>query len=468
MVSRFAALGVLTAVAAAAVVFSLTALAAHGQSQALADAPREDGPLAQAEGLWMSIQPSQSVVALGDSFDVVVAIKGAPEISGYDFRMAWNPAVFSVIDVVKTDFMGSAGGQLGSINNEEGTLVFSQFFFPPVPPELPSGDGELAIITLQATGVGTSTLDLTATRVFTRSGGQIRILDPGDGTAESACDVAEIVDLDADSPVELGQTTHFTAAVQGAQPITYTWDFDSDGSAEQTGVGLDTVSHTYIATGTYTATLAVNNVCGVEDVATVNVTVGEVPCQAVQIEALVADPALTAGLPAYFTATVSGSQPITYSWDFEGDGSAEQIGVGLDAVTHTYAVAGPYTVTLTAANGCPSEATETLAVMVEAACEDVVITDLTANSPARIGEAMRFTASLTGTTPYTITWDFGDGGAGTGTGLDTVTPTWTYVETGTYTATLSVENPCGEDEGLEVVAVEPYLVFLPVIARTSP
>jgi PKD repeat protein len=193
-----------------------------------------------------------------------------------------------------------------------------------------------------------------------------------------------------------------------------------------------------------------------------------VPCEAVQIGALVADPALTAGLPAHFTATVTGSPPITYTWDFDGDGSAEQIGVALDVVTHTYAAAGTVTVTLAVANDCPSQAAETLVVTVEAACEDVTVADLTSDSPVKIGEAMRFTATVTGTTPYTLTWDFGDDGAGTGTGLDTVTPTWTYVETGTYTATLSVENPCGSDEDAEGVAVEPYLVFLPVIVRTSP
>jgi PKD repeat protein len=339
---------------------------------------------------------------------------------------------------------------------------------PPYPPNLPSGDGDLAVVTLQAKSVGTSTLDLYDTRVFTRSGGQIRVADPGDGTAESTCEAAEIVDLEADSPVELGQTTGFTATVNGAQPITYTWDFNSDGSAEQIGVGLDTVTYAYAATGTYTAALTVNNVCGVEDAETVTVVVVEGACQAVQIAALVSDPSLTAGVPAHFTATVSGAQPITYSWDFDSDGAPERVGAGLDVVTHTYPAAGTYTATLTVENGCPSQATETLSVTVEEACEEVTITNLTAGSPVKIGAAMGFTATVTGSAPYTYTWDFGDGGAGQGTGLDTATPSWTYTGTGSYTVTLTIDNPCGTDQDSEVVTVESYTLFLPLIVKEYP
>ena len=466
-VARSALLLGLTACAAAAVVFSLTALAAHGRALPTARPEQHADGLAAATRVQISIQPTRSVVAPGESFTVAVAIEDAPEISGYDFKMDWNPAVFSVTEVTKADFMSGAGGQLDDVDNEAGTLVFGQFFFPPLPPELPSGSGDLAIVTLQAKGVGTSSLDLYAARVFTRSGGQLRFADPGDGTAESTCDVAEIIELKAESPVTLGEPTPFTATVQGAKPISTTWDFDDDGSPERSGVGLDTVTHTYGATGTYTAALTVGNVCGVEDSERVMVTVEEGACGAVQIETLSVDPEVSVGVPTHFTATVSGSRPITYSWDFDSDGSPERMGQGLDAVTHTYAAAGPYTVTLTVENDCPSQVTQTLPVTVT--CEEATITDLISDSPVTIGEAMHFTATVKGTQPYTYTWVFGDDDAGEGTGRDTATPTWIYAVAGPYTVTLQVDNPCDGpgDQATEPVQVEPYRIFLPLILRSS-
>jgi PKD repeat protein len=111
---------------------------------------------------------------------------------------------------------------------------------------------------------------------------------------------------------------------------------------------------------------------------------------------------------------------------------------------------------------------ETVSVTVGGSCDAVAITDLTSDSPVKIGEAMRFTATVTGTMPYTYTWDFGDGGAGSGSGLDTATPTWIYASTGPYTVTLGVDNPCGSDSETEVVRVEPHAIFLPVVLKTYP
>ena len=66
----------------------------------------------------------------------------------------------------------------------------------------------------------------------------------------------------------------------------------TDGWLERSGVGLEAVSHTYAATGTYMAALTVDNVCGVED--SERVTVEEGTCEAVQIKVLSADPEVRA------------------------------------------------------------------------------------------------------------------------------------------------------------------------------
>jgi PKD repeat protein len=74
------------------------------------------------------------------------------------------------------------------------------------------------------------------------------------------------------------------------------------------------------------------------------------------------------------------------------------------------------------------------------ACLPVAITALTSDSPAFVGQAMHFTATVEGDAPITYTWDFG--GPGAGAGLDGPTPVFTYSAIGAYTVTLVVSNGC--------------------------
>jgi PKD repeat protein len=63
-----------------------------------------------------------------------------------------------------------------------------------------------------------------------------------------------------------------------------------------------------------------------------------------------------------FTSTVTGTPPITYTWQFGDDQVA--IGPGLGMITHTYEMPGVYTVTLGVENPCGTDQTS-LQVMVE-------------------------------------------------------------------------------------------------------
>lgn len=76
-------------------------------------------------------------------------------------------------------------------------------------------------------------------------------------------------------------------------------------------------------------------------------------CQAPSV-ALASDSPALAETGMYFTATVTGTPPITYTWDFGGNGT----GVGLDTATpvFTYTTPGTYTVTVTVSNACGTDA----------------------------------------------------------------------------------------------------------------
>jgi len=165
------------------------------------------------------------------------------------------------------------------------------------------------------------------------------------------CAPVEITALDSDSPVELGETMHFTATAEGTPPIVYNWDFGGAG----TRGGTDTnPTFTYEMTGTYTVTLEVENDCGT-DTASIMVTVTSPACIPAEITNLEDNNSVVLGEAAYFTATVNGTRPITYTWDFDSDGTPEQIGVGLNVVSHTYTETGPYVVTLDVENACGTD-----------------------------------------------------------------------------------------------------------------
>ena len=61
-----------------------------------------------------------------------------------------------------------------------------------------------------------------------------------------------------DSPTALGELTTLTASVTAGTNVTYLWDF-GDGTPL---VGGQTVTHTYPASGIYTATVTASNNSG--------------------------------------------------------------------------------------------------------------------------------------------------------------------------------------------------------------
>ncbi|MGA1869876.1 MAG: PKD domain-containing protein [bacterium] len=123
----------------------------------------------------------------------------------------------------------------------------------------------------------------------------------------------------------------------------------------------------------------------------------------------------------------STNNPTFWEWDL-GDGSLSQE----QNPSHTYSIAGSYTVVLTAANktGSDSKATEI-----------TVLDQPTSNFAADIIEGcapleVQFINNSTNATGFS--WDFGDGVMG-----DELQPIHTYETQGNYTVTLTATNECG-------------------------
>jgi len=126
-------------------------------------------------------------------------------------------------------------------------------------------------------------------------------------------------------------------------PTMYSWDF-GDGTTST----LQNPLHTYAANGTYLVCLTIASAT-CTDTYCYNVVIGPPPCFNYFSYSFL-------GMDCTFSGyAASGTGPYTYAWDF-GDGST---GVG-SSPTHTYAVAGYYTVMLvtTDANACTATSTQ--------------------------------------------------------------------------------------------------------------
>jgi PKD repeat protein len=255
---------------------------------------------------------------------------------------------------------------------------------------------------------------------YTYGWGYVNVLAAG----QACCIALPTASFESDSPVCLGQTMFFTDTSMAVPPIdARSWDFGDGSTSTETNP-----LHDYAAAGTYTVTLTVTNTAG-SDMAANAVTVGVPAVAAFDY----APPRGVVPLTVYFTNTSPAG--ISPTWAF-GDGG---VGAG-DLVTHTYAVSGTYTATLTVESpGCgPASA----AHAVQAPFLAPPVAGFTAEPMAGfVSLTVAFADASQGSPPLTAwQWDFGDGGTSTETN-----PAHTFTTTGTFPVLLTVANLSGTD-----------------------
>ena len=223
-----------------------------------------------------------------------------------------------------------------------------------------------------------------------------------------------------------GTTVQFTdqSVLNVAGSGSYQWDF-GDGSPLS---NTQNTSHIYGAPGFYNVSLFVTNSQGCVGNLVQNSYINIYTPPAINITANTTF-FCSAPATAVFINNTTGTQPITYQWDF-GDG---QQGSGT-APTHTYSNTGTYNVTVIATdgNGCKDTMVYNNFINVT-----TINANFTAPDSACIFNAV--TITNTSSTHQSRTWDFGDG---IGTSTQT-SPTYTYTTAGTYNVTLIIQNgPC--------------------------
>ena len=269
--------------------------------------------------------------------------------------------------------------------------------------------------------------------------------------------------------VNAGPTADFSATpLSGLAPLTvsftdlststmgiglYTWHF-GDGDVS----GSQNPTHIYTAAGDYTVILEVQDECGIDsEIKEVYIHVEE-RCE---VDFFGEPLEICEGETVNFTGSSTGDCEIgSWTWDFGDPASgANNIGTG-QYPQHTYNTAGVFTVILTATDITGDKVvTKTNYVTVNAGpTADFHATPLSGMAPLTVDFNDLSTSQL-GITSWT--WDFGDG-----TALSSVqNPTHTYADTGTFTATLIVENPCGEDTTTTVITVGPAISITKLVDK---
>jgi PKD repeat protein len=246
-----------------------------------------------------------------------------------------------------------------------------------------------------------------------------------DGTNSVACDFTVTVNA---TPVAVysysaacqGESTFFTdeSTIDVSTTIdSWEWDMD-DGSSF---IGLVDPIHAFGDTGMFDVELVVISAEGCSDTATQTVHVTPVPVAGFTFTGA------CEGNATVFTNTSSiDAGNLNHTWDF-GDSNTSTD----ESPSHTYALDGTYTVTLT--------------VTSDEGCEDVSTHSITVNdSPTALfsasteceGTATTFTNLSTGDGVLSYSWDLGDASPAN----TDANPTYTYANDGTYTVVLTVTN----------------------------
>jgi PKD repeat protein len=211
-------------------------------------------------------------------------------------------------------------------------------------------------------------------------------------------------------------------------PTSWAWTFGDSGTSTVQNAG-----HTYSTPGTYTVTLTATNAYGNNTkTQTAYVTVGAVP-----VTSFTGTPLFGAAPMAVTFTDASTNSPTSWAWNF-GDSTTSTS----QSPVHTYAVAGTYTVALTATNAYGSNtSTRTAYVTVgNAPVASFTGSPLTGLAPLTINFADASTNS-----PTSWSWNFGDpgsGGSNTSTGQN---PAHIYSSAGTYTVALTATNAYGSN-----------------------
>jgi PKD repeat protein len=258
----------------------------------------------------------------------------------------------------------------------------------------------------------------------------------------------------------LGTAVNLTAVITDDGRVRrFSWNF-GDGTSQTTST--NTVSHLYRSAGTFTVLLEIRDDQGNVSNCQATVTVGST---APTCNFTVSPTSGSIGDSILFDGSSSADSDgdiVDFTWNF-GDGSAS-VSTGTDPIiSHSYTLAGTFTVTLNVTDDQGNVTTCSKTVVISSDAPDCAFT--IGENPIDIGDFVSLDASASTDSDGTIvdfTWNFGDGSPKISTGTDPST-SHQYNSAGTFTITLTVTDNDGNtsscDDDIVVGSVPPTCTF---------
>ena len=133
-----------------------------------------------------TLSAGSATVNVGDTFDVLISITGAVDLTSWQFDLAFNPAIIRANSVTEGPFLSESGTKTtlfspGVIDNGTGHITLVTDSFVDLPPG-PSGSGVIADISFTALALGISPLTLSNVFLndldsgFSITNGQVTVL----------------------------------------------------------------------------------------------------------------------------------------------------------------------------------------------------------------------------------------------------------------------------------------------------
>ncbi len=234
---------------------------------------------------------------------------------------------------------------------------------------------------------------------------------------------------------DIGVPITFVDSSQGAQ--FYDYDWDGNGSYEESGRTTPQTSHTYTAAGNYAPKLRVRRGAVEENVFTHSTIIVSGTTQTPTITLNGASSAVI-NQAATITASASGCNPASAGWTWGAGGGTISGGSNGSSVSIVWTTAGSKTVT--ASNSACVGASGRWQVTVTDPGTGgggtlAALFTVNPSSPA-VGQATSFNGSGSTGSPTGYAWDFGDGQSGSG-----ATVSHTYATAGVYNVRLTVTKP---------------------------
>lgn len=201
-----------------------------------------DFTLEAAEGdPRLYIRPPLVGLRAGDSGRFALAVADVDNLAAFEVEMEWNPEVFKVTDVKLTDYLASTGREVipvePVIDNEAGTLHFGAATVGHQPG--PSGDGDLAVILIEAKDPGETAVELSST-VLTDPGANAIDHAIGDGRVHVGRCMRG--DFDCNCVIDIRDVMAVVlrwGAKEGDPDYAPEFDLDSDGDIDIVDVQIE-------------------------------------------------------------------------------------------------------------------------------------------------------------------------------------------------------------------------------------